>query len=313
MRRPARLFLLGVTVLGFVEPVLAQFKNHADICITGTGKFELDISFCSLALQSGRHEALSQATLFTHRGRARLELGDREGAIADFSTALDLNPGSALAHNERGRAHHKAGNNGKAIKEYSAALDLFPSYGAAFRNRGTAHLFQGNLADAQADFDAAIATVNYDPASRILRGIAHYFRGNYEAAIPDLSAAMSLGYPYPEAVLWIYLAERKAGRNGKAALISNAEDMADDTWPRPLIDVYLEKMVPEAVLEAAGHERKVTRTRQLTQANFYLGALAQQKGDSPAAREHFQKVLEFGLVDAIEYAGAALELERLRR
>lgn len=313
MRRPALLFTIGIAVLSVTEPVGAQFKNHADVCITGTGKFELDISFCSLALQSGEHGALSQATLFTHRGRARLELGDREGAITDFNTALDLNPGSALAYNERGRTYHKAGNNNQAIKEYSAALDLFPSYGAALRNRGTAHLFHGNLEDARTDFDTAIAAVNYDPASRILRGIAHYLRGNYEAAIPDLSAAMSLGYPYPEAVLWIYLAERKAGRKGKAALISNAEDMADTAWPRPLIDVYLEKMAPEAALKSALHERQSIQTRQLTQANFYLGALAQQKGDNPVARKHFQKVLEIALVDAIEYAGAALELQRLGR
>jgi lipoprotein NlpI len=305
--------ILGAAALTFSSFAQAQFKNHADICITGTGKFELDISFCSLALQSGKHEALSQATLFTHRGRARLELGDREGAIADFNTALNLNPVSAMAYNERDRTYHKAGNNGKAIKEYSTALDLFPSYSAALRNRGTAHLFQGNLEDAQTDFDAAIATVNYDPASRILRGISHYFRGDYEAAIPDLSAAMSFSYPYPEAVLWIYLAERKAGRKGRAALISNAEEMADDAWPRPLIDVYFEKKAPEAELKAALHERKAIQTCQLAQANFYLGALAQQKGDNPAAREHYKKVLEFGLVDAIEYAGAALELQRMGR
>ncbi len=313
MRGAIPFIVLGATLLIISLPLQAQFKNHADICIAGTGKFELDISFCSLAIKSGTHNELSQASLFAHRGRARFELGDHQGAIQDFDAALELNPGSAMAHNERGRVYHKAGNNSQAIIEYTAAIKLFPQYGAAYRNRGTAKIFRGKMQEAIADFDTAIASVNHDPASRILRGITHYLSGNFDAAIPDLSAAMELGYPYPEAVLWIYLSEKKLGRDGKAALIANAEDMAGAEWPRPLINAYLGKTTAQAALEAAAHENSTIHRRRRTQAQFYLGALAHLNNGSKAARQFYETVIELDAVDAIEYAGTALALKKLAR
>lgn len=313
MRSGIPFLILGAVALTFGSLAQAQFKNHADICISGTGKFELDISFCSLAIKSGQHSQLNQATLFAHRGRARLELGNHQGAVQDFDAALELNPSSAMVHNERGRAYHKTGKNAQAVSAYTKAIALFPRYGEAFRNRGTAKVFQGKLQDAIVDLDTAIASANYDPASRILRGIAHYLRGNFDAAIPDLSAATELGYPYPEAALWIYLSERNLGRDGTTNLIANADDLSGAEWPRPLIQTYLGETTAQVALESATHAISTIQRRRQTQANFYLGALVQQKGNKLAARDYFEKALEFGLVDAIEYAGAALELQRLER
>jgi lipoprotein NlpI len=310
MRGAFPLLILGAAALTLSSFAQAQFRNHADICITGTGKFDLDISFCSLAIKSGLHSQLNQATLFAHRGRARLELGDHHGAVQDFGAALELNPGSAMAHNERGRAYHKTGDNAQAVNAYNKAIKLFPHFGAAFRNRGTVKIFQGKLQDALADLDTAIASVNYDPASRILRGIAHYLSGNFGAAIPDLSAAMELGYPYPEAVLWIYLAERRLGRDGKAALIENAADMTGADWPRPLIKAYLGETTAQAALEAGKHENSTIQRRRKTQAYFYLGQLALLNNDIVNARKKFDKTIELSFFDAIEYAGAMLELGR---
>ncbi len=310
MRGTFLFFILGAAALTLSSFAQAQFKNHADICISGTGKFDLDVSFCSLAIKSGQHSQLNQATLFSHRGRARLELGDHHGAVQDFAAALELNPGSAMAHNERGRAYHKTGNNARAVDAYTKAIELFPHYGAAFRNRGTAKIFQGKLQDALADLDTAIASVNYDPASRILRGITHYLSGNFDAAIPDLSAAMELGYPYPEAVLWIYLAERRLGRDGKVTLRDNADDLVGADWPRPLIKAYLGETTAQAALEAAKHENSAIQRRRKTQAYFYLGQLALLNNDIVNARKKFDKIIGLGFFDAIEYAGAMLELGR---
>ena len=204
-------------------------------------------------------------------------------------------------------------NTGCAVADYDTALRLFPQYGAAYRNRGTARIFQGRFDDAVADFDAAAASVSHDPASRILRGIARYFQGGFAAAIPDLSAAMDLAYPYPEAVLWIYLASRRAGGAGRARLIEHASEMSEESWPDPLIEAYLGEKSPQAALAAANHPREAKHRRRLTQAYFYLGQLAILQGDGAAARERFEAAIRLGVADAIEYAGAKLELQRMAR
>ncbi len=311
MRRAIPLVLLGMAL--FASPAAAQFKSQAGVCFAGTGKFELDISFCSLAIQSRRHEGPSVAALYTHRGRARLELGDLGGAVADFDTALEHNPVSALAYNERGRARHRAGDNTRAVADYDAALVLNPRYGAAYRNRGTARIHEGRLRGALADLDAAVDSVNYDPASRILRGIARYLSGDYDAAIPDLSAALIQAYPYPQAVLWIYLAGRRSGRDGKEDLAENAEAMSAGAWPDALIEAFLGERSHQAVLEAAEHPRDDIRRRRLTQAHFYLGELANVNGDTAMAQKHFQAAFALDLFEAIERTAATLSLERLPR
>lgn len=153
-------------------PATAQFKGAVGNCFTGTGSFQLDIRECSLAIAAGTQTGVSLANLHTRRGRAFLESGAPRAAIADFNTALALNPYSAATFNQRGRAFHQSGDNMRAIADYDAALRLLPYYSEAFRNRGTARLFLGRQRAAIADFDAALGGVNYDPASHALRGIA---------------------------------------------------------------------------------------------------------------------------------------------
>ena len=307
MRRAILLIVAGLTL--FASLAAAQIKEHATVCFAGTGKFELDITFCSLAIQSRKHQGPSLATLFNHRGRAKLELGDLTGAIADFDTALSHNPASAMAHNERGRARHKQGDNDRAVADYTAALALNPQYGDAYRNRGTARIHQGQLADALTDLDAAIASVNYDLASRILRGIAHYLNDDGAAAIPELSAALTQAYPYPEAVLWLYL----AGRRAKSELTINAEAMSDGGWQDAMIEAYLGERSPESALKASQHPREDIAARRLTQAHFFLGALARLKGDVKRARKHFEAAIALDVFDTIERAAAQVHLQNMRQ
>ena len=152
MRRAILLALMGFTFATTTET--AQIKDHAEVCFASTGKFELDISFCSLAIQSKDHQGPSLATLYAHRGRAKSELGDLEGAVEDFGTALAHNPASALALNERGRARHKAGHNAYSLTDYDAALSLNTNFGDAYRNRGAALIHLGELSRARTQSDS---------------------------------------------------------------------------------------------------------------------------------------------------------------
>ena len=211
----------GAAAILLANPATAQFKGAVGNCFTGTGSFQLDIRECSLAIAAGTQAGLGLASLHIQRGRAYLESGAPLTAIAEFDIALALNPNSAATFNQRGRAFHKRGDNMRAIADFDAALRLFPFYSEAFRNRGTARLSQGRLRAAIADFDAALGGVNYDPASHALRGIARYFLGQYGDAARDLSHAVDLAYPYPQAALWIYLADRDMVR-----LAANARELS---------------------------------------------------------------------------------------
>lgn len=95
-------------------------------------------------------------TVWANRGKAFLNLGRHQEAIADLSKALRASPEGARAAilNDRGVARSKAGDPDGAIADYSAALERDPEFHPAILNRGAA-LFdleddEGALEDAEA-------------------------------------------------------------------------------------------------------------------------------------------------------------------
>ncbi|UCE51905.1 MAG: tetratricopeptide repeat protein [Desulfobacterales bacterium] len=60
-------------------------------------------------------------------------------ALADFSHAIDLDPGYARAFHLRGLVKDKQGNPKSALKDFNQAIELDPEYGAAYYSRATLH------------------------------------------------------------------------------------------------------------------------------------------------------------------------------
>jgi len=130
------------------------------------------------------------ATDYYNRGVARQNKGDADGAIADYTKAIELDPKNFSAYNNRGNlkqdkgkvkeavldyqnavvinpthatAHFNLGHvyQGKkdydgAIYEYGKAIEAKPDYAMAYANRGLCHLYLNSDADAQKDFDRSV-------------------------------------------------------------------------------------------------------------------------------------------------------------
>ena len=52
----------------------------------------------------------SSALEFNESGKAKLARGDRAGALADFNTAIEIDPGYAMAYNNRGVVLNESGD-----------------------------------------------------------------------------------------------------------------------------------------------------------------------------------------------------------
>lgn len=124
------------------------------------------------------------ASAYSELATLRLESGDVEGALADFTHALERDPTDALAHGQRGlaqvrRAAELAPREPQraleawrgAIGDFTAAVTIEPTLVGAINDRGVAHLecerivlARGDLEGARrerdsafADFDAAVS------------------------------------------------------------------------------------------------------------------------------------------------------------
>ena len=160
-------------------------------------------------------ETPADAAAFARRGEARLSRRDFEGAIADLSRAIDLEPGEALHFYERGLAHWRNKQNALALADLDQALRLKPNDKGARLARGEMRLVGQDQAGAAADFEVAIAVA---PTSRFEAAGAYIEASLFAPAVAQMSA-------------WI--ADRPRGRSNLAEAL-NARCRARALWNRDL-------------------------------------------------------------------------------
>ncbi|MCO5168905.1 MAG: tetratricopeptide repeat protein [Planctomycetes bacterium] len=166
------------------------------------------------------------AAAHVERARARLELGDEEGALADASRAVELEPERAAAWVVRARARHAArdregalgdarravtldpsseeawltlGGALRATRDLPGALEaldravaLAPTSAWALRARAQARLAAGDAAGARQDADAAVELAPRDPGVRVGRAVVREGLGDLTGALDDLAAALEV-------------------------------------------------------------------------------------------------------------------------
>ena len=101
--------------------------------------------FILLGLIALASSGSQDAIVYYGRGLAKSTKGDQDGAIADFSRAIELNPKLAEAYLNRGLAKSTKGDQDGAIADESQAIELNPKLAEAYLNRGGAKQTKGDL------------------------------------------------------------------------------------------------------------------------------------------------------------------------
>jgi tetratricopeptide (TPR) repeat protein len=117
---------------------------------------------------------------------------DLDGAVADYSEAIRLDPRKAIAFNNRGFARWSKGDLDGAIADYNEAIRLDPQFASAFSNRGSARGGKGDLDGEIADCNEAIRLDPRLPKAFNNRGFARWSKGDLDGAIADSSEAIRL-------------------------------------------------------------------------------------------------------------------------
>lgn len=129
---------------------------------------------------------------YNNRGLARFETGDKQGAIADFDAALQINPQNAIAYYNRGFVRSDLGDKLSAIADYTQAIQIRPNFTLAYLYRGLIRTRLGNKQGAIEDYSAAISINPQDAMSRFYRGLAYFKQGQKGKAATDLREAARL-------------------------------------------------------------------------------------------------------------------------
>jgi tetratricopeptide (TPR) repeat protein len=191
-RRFAAAFLYAVptciSVAAFAQP--ATISADREACIT-SGKAatpEVAIAACTRLLEAlapGEIASSEGAAVYIARGDLYAVQGEVDRAIADYDTAITLDPNRAVAFFNRATALMEKGEIDRALFDFDHAIELDPMDADAHVGRGRAYYQKKDYAAALTDYDAALRLIPDNPEALAERGDVHERAGLYDRAAED--------------------------------------------------------------------------------------------------------------------------------
>lgn len=181
------LFTAAGVLIGGVSWQVVAYRNSAEQRAEGylqAGR--------ALLVPGGNEEAIRQldralaafpnlAEAYYFRGVARLNLGQRAPAEADFKAALSINPQMSEAAVALAEMKRQAGEHGRAIEELTRIIETHPTV-EAYHQRAAAYAELGQHDKAIADYTWIIDKVGDTP-------MIYWSRANSRRALGDLQGA----------------------------------------------------------------------------------------------------------------------------
>lgn len=200
LHRPFAACLLFLVVLcsSCVTPPKVEVDEL--VCLakakTNQGDYDGAIADCSKAIALNP----KYASAYYNRATARKSAGDINGAIADLNIVIELDPKNSDAYCNRGTIKSATGDLDGAIADYSKSIKLDPRSSSSFNNRGNANRNRGDFPLAFADYNQAIALNPDNAVYYNNRGFAYMDAGQMKAALADFEKALSLRPKYVRAM-----------------------------------------------------------------------------------------------------------------
>lgn len=251
------------------------------------------------------------------RGHSKHIKHEHDGAITDFTKAIELKPAHVYVYYNRGDVKRTKGDLDGAIADYTQAIKITPNFGYAFHNRALSKEKKGDFDGALTDYSAIIKLNPKYLGAYINRGCLRYNLRDFTNSLLDFRRAIKLEPTNDYAHYRIWLLRCRSGDEKNEATMDlqkylesrtgNPEDWANQ------IGRYLAGPLGEAeYLDAAKNANPKTEAEQLCEAYFYAGSKHLIQGDKAKATDYFQKSLATGQKTFLEYRSAEAELKFLK-
>lgn len=172
-----------------IEPKADRYALRASAQVA-KGSYEAAIADLTTAIQLEPREAQFWAS----RGDAYAAAKDLDKALADHAKAIELDPKNAYRWNNRGVIHdvHRK-DYSAAIADYSQAIQLQPKVALYHYNRGNAHFAAREIDKALLDYTESLNLEPQNAVRRNKRGLVFFNqKHDYARAIADYTEALRL-------------------------------------------------------------------------------------------------------------------------
>jgi tetratricopeptide (TPR) repeat protein len=307
-----RTLVLALVFIGIVlmSPVNAQTRvENWQRCSTTDP--DIKILGCTAVIESGQETTDGLAAAYNNRGGAKARKGDLDGALADYTRAIELDPKSAIAYYDRGLAKYDEGDLDGALADDTRAIELDPKSVNAYGNRGFAKAAKGDLDGALADYTRVIELDPKDVQSWYTRGIARSATHDFNGALGDFQKAAAMLASQGEGAdyvgVWTWLTRARLGMRQEAtrdlaAWVTRRQNDRAITWPLTIARLVIGQQTEAAFLISVANQ---------CEGYFFAGALRLVDHDTGGARDFFQKSVATGETTNATYIAALAELRSL--
>lgn len=203
------------------------------------------------------------------RGQMCEQRGDLDGAIREFSRAIEIRPDDPGAYNARGQVKEGKGDSAGALADFDKAVALLPKAPGFLLNRGIARKALGDFDGAIADFDKVLRSSLGNARAFLHRGEARQAKGELEAAIADYGSAINSNPQYAPAFARRGIALLLEGKDAEAK-----EDIDLAIKLDPALKPSLAKSIDEAKKKREGKIDRTNRSHKPSKAgDKYPGGL----------------------------------------
>ena len=234
------------------------------------------------------------ASSYVTSGLEKARQGDYDGAIADYTKALELNSSYIGAYVNRGMAKANQGNDSGAVADYTEAIKMKPGFTDAYLHRGHAEFLQGNFDNAIADYSKVIELKPDSQLAYFRRGLARDCQTNVGGASEDYAKALEMKSTSDDTasylVLFNALLGRRLGKENDQRL--KATSGWSSEWTK-LLAMFLNDQISETdLMNRAGAAAGDDQSRQQGEAYYFSGVLHLIAGNKASARANFQKAFD---------------------
>ena len=156
--------------------------------------FNGGVSLVTFAFITFHHENLNakSAEFYNERGRDKLDAEDYQGAISDFTKAIEINPKNGDFFYNRGLAKENLEDYQGAISDFTKAIKINPKDADAYHIRGSIKISLEDYQGALSDFTEAIKLNPKNGDAYFERGVVKENLKDYQGAISDLTKAIKI-------------------------------------------------------------------------------------------------------------------------
>ena len=133
------------------------------------------------------------------RAYAKHDIKDYQGAIADYSKAIEINPQDVLAYNNRGNSRQKSNDYQGAFDDHNKAIAINPKFAPGYLNRGNTKQELKDFLGAITDYNKAIEINAQYVLAYSNRGNAKTELGDHQGGIADFNKAIEINPQFADA------------------------------------------------------------------------------------------------------------------